>query len=211
MLKPFSSQATEDAESDEEGDDEFSSNVPPVIAQGSTVSNAGKVSYPDARKPENFEPVSYHTMPLEFYEELHASFGVKELVDLAAGGGQAAKAFLRMKKPYVGVCCSEFHRAALENHLKDTVLKWFTDPESKHFQPSMNANRKKSEDDQKPLKDEIQVTKGKTEKKHKRKKDGSDDNDSECDESVSDARKKSKKKKKHKKKKDSSADSGSSA
>eukprot|EP00969_Alexandrium_andersonii_P351634 15435878-Alexandrium_andersonii.AAC.1 len=37
-------------------------------------------------------------MPHEFYEELHASFGVKELLDLAAGAGQAAKAFLRMKK-----------------------------------------------------------------------------------------------------------------
>ena len=65
--------------------------MPVTIAQTETVYKRGNATYPDARKQDNFEPASYHTVPLEFYKEHQATFGVNELIDIAAIPSQATK------------------------------------------------------------------------------------------------------------------------
>lgn len=91
-------------------------------------------------------------------------------LDLASGGGTAAKACLQERIPYHGICLSETHAKKLEIRLTNWMESEIKREGSTHYRPEAIAGPEAMDDDN----DEDAKTKEKKDKK--RKKDDKDDN-----------------------------------
>ena len=85
---------------------------------------------PKTRLGMNYEPVSFQSLPLEYYKDVLASYFVKDLLDLTAGDGTAAKACLACNIGYVGICCADFHAESMRGMLVNYVLTLFANQRS---------------------------------------------------------------------------------
>ncbi len=95
---------------------------------------------PKTRLGMNYEPVSFHTLPQEFYKDVLASYFVKDLFDLTAGDGTAAKACLACNSGYVGICCADFHVVSMRGMLVNYVLTLFANQKSFLYNPKYVKN-----------------------------------------------------------------------
>ncbi len=85
---------------------------------------------PKTRSGMNYEPVNFQSLPLEYYKDVLASYFVKDLLDLTAGDGTAAKACLACNIGYVGICCTDFHAESMRGMLVNYVLTLFANQRS---------------------------------------------------------------------------------
>ncbi len=67
------------------------------------------------------EPAFFHSLPEEYFSDLFLSFSAKVVIDMTAGMGEAAKAAMTLRLPYLGVVLTPQHGVMLEAHLKDWV------------------------------------------------------------------------------------------
>lgn len=74
------------------------------------------------RRDDCLEPVFYNHMPDTFYHNLFLTMSAVAVVDLTAGPGEAAKAALVTKRPYLGLCLTEHHVSLLYRHLVHWTL-----------------------------------------------------------------------------------------
>ncbi len=97
--------------------------VPPTIETfDANVAATGKKA-PTVRAGANIEPLSYNSMPVEFFDDLLHSFAIKDLYDFTPCDGVAALACIRAKKGYVAVCFTDAHADHLRKRLVEQVLK----------------------------------------------------------------------------------------
>ena len=85
---------TGDSGSEESEQDEEIAEVPPLASADDATSSPALCT----RGDNNLEPVSYNNLPEAFFENLHQSFAIKDIVDFTPGDGCCAMAFLRAKK-----------------------------------------------------------------------------------------------------------------
>jgi len=71
------------------------------------------------------EPVFFNGWPSSFYENMFTVVSACAVIDCTAGPGDAAKAAMLAKLPYVGICLTSEHVTALTRHLVDWVLNAF--------------------------------------------------------------------------------------
>lgn len=74
------------------------------------------------RRDDSLEPVFYNHMPDVFYQNLFLTMSAVGVLDLSAGPGEAAKAALVTKRPYLGLCLTEQHVSLLYRHLVHWAL-----------------------------------------------------------------------------------------
>jgi hypothetical protein len=74
------------------------------------------------RLDDSLEPVFYHHLPATFYEDAFVVFSATAVIDLSTGPGEAAKAALLTRKPYLGLCLTESHLVKLYRHLTHWTL-----------------------------------------------------------------------------------------
>ena len=95
-----------------------------LIAVGGTVEDpTGGEMQIAPRTQDSLEPVFYHSLPAQFYQELIDGFQLKAVLDLSPGPGEAALAAYTRKVNYVGVCFSAEHQARMMAHLEARILK----------------------------------------------------------------------------------------
>ncbi len=69
------------------------------------------------------EPFFQNAMlPVQLVQDMFVSYSVVGFLDLAVGNGEAAKAAVQARLPYVGFCASEAHSKRFEEMLTDFVL-----------------------------------------------------------------------------------------
>jgi hypothetical protein len=76
-----------------------------------------------ARKDEDIEPVFYCTLPEMYFSDLITSNNALGFLDLTPGQGEAARACLALKKPYLGLCMSDAHVSGLHKELVAWLLR----------------------------------------------------------------------------------------
>ncbi len=73
---------------------------------------------------DTLEPVfSNSFLGANFYTNMFDAYGAVGVLDLTAGAGEAAKAAIVKRLPYVGVCLTEQHAVKLEEELTEWVVK----------------------------------------------------------------------------------------
>ena len=87
------------------------------------------------RRDDNLEPCFYNHMQDTFYQNLFVTMSSVGIVDLSAGPGEAAKAALLARRPYLGLCLTESHVAFLYRHL----VHWALDEMGSEGSPLFNA------------------------------------------------------------------------
>jgi len=77
-------------------------------------------------RPDNgMEPVFFTCWPAYFYENMFQVMSAHAVVDCTAGPGEAAKAALTLRLPYIGICLTEMHVETLTQHLVEWLLQAF--------------------------------------------------------------------------------------
>lgn len=106
------------------------------------------------------KPVFYHSLPGILADEMVHSYDLLSVIDLTASDGSWALACIRAKRPYVGVCFTEFHVKALRERLQHLVLLAMKDETDSLYQPSFadalngkinekNPKKRKSDEEKK--------------------------------------------------------------
>ena len=75
------------------------------------------------------------SLPCAFYESLYKSHSIVGIIDASVGTGQAAKAALLQRLPFLGFALTESHVASLQDHLIDFIQEQFTDESSPLYRP----------------------------------------------------------------------------
>ena len=133
--------ATEDDEGEDEGED--------ALAEVDANKPGGD------RPGDGREPIFYHSLPVEFYEDLYTSNGIKYIVHLSSGDGSAAKAAMRLRRGYLGFCMTEVHMDKLYAYLTDWMLEQMADANSPYYESDMAVDKPAtSEKPEKPKKGE---------------------------------------------------------
>ncbi len=94
--------------------------IPPTSSTEETIPVAEGL-LAGGRQLDDVEPAFYHSLPEEYYHDIFRSFSVKAVIDVTAGMGEAAKAALTLRLPYLGVVLTPPHGVLLEEHLKEWV------------------------------------------------------------------------------------------
>ena len=74
------------------------------------------------RRDDSVEPVFYNFLPQSFYFSCMQAMTAATVIDLASGPGDAAKAAMTLRLPYLGLCLSEKHVLELQKHLTSWTL-----------------------------------------------------------------------------------------
>ena len=90
------------------------------------------------------EPVSYGSLPVEFFSNVLEGLSIRDVVDTTPGDGNLALACIMKERGYIGICYTEFHCTALRTHLVDVVLECF----GNESHPLFHANYKQQVDDE---------------------------------------------------------------
>ena len=96
-----------------------------------------------SRKDDHMEPVSYGSLPVEFFSNVLEGLSIRDVVDTTPGDGNLAFACIMKQRGYVGIGFTEFHCTALRSHLVDVVLECF----GKDTHPLFHANYNQQVDD----------------------------------------------------------------
>ena len=129
---------------------------------------SGDTQDKDARsqhRDDSLEPTFYNFMPELFFQNLYVTMSGVGVIDLSAGPGEAAKAALVMKRPYLGLCLTEEHVTLLYRHLVNWALsemgsegsplyssKYAECVGNKTAAAAQGAQKKKAEQPEKPQK-----------------------------------------------------------
>ena len=114
----------EDADDDNADEGlEAGQEVPPTIDDFSADA-ASKKPRATTRAAENIEPVHYHTLPEIFFDNLEDTFFVKDIYDFTPSP-EAALAFMKAKKGYLGICFNDHHQKMLRDYVIDQVMLCF--------------------------------------------------------------------------------------
>ena len=105
--------------------------------EDATMTKSGEKRAPQVRKDGDVEPVTYHGIKHEMWEELMHQAGsqgrLKVIVDLTPLDPTLAMVAHAWKVPYIGICLTEEHRDALRRELTRRVFQLFTNQKSKHY------------------------------------------------------------------------------
>lgn len=74
------------------------------------------------RRDDSVEPTFYNFLPQSFYSSCMQAMAAATVIDLASGPGEAAKAAMALRLPYLGLCLSEKHVLELHKHLTSWTL-----------------------------------------------------------------------------------------
>jgi hypothetical protein len=112
-------------------------NLPPLETAWSTTFETQKKLYGDRligsadscdkdirseRRDDSVEPTFYNFLPHTFYLSCMQAMAAAMVIDLASGPGEAAKAAMTLRLPYLGLCLSEKHALELQRHLTSWTL-----------------------------------------------------------------------------------------
>ena len=112
-------------------------NLPPLETAWSTTFETKKKLYGDRligsadscdkdirneRRDDSVEPTFYNFLPHTFYLSCMQAMAAATVIDLASGPGEAAKAAMTLRLPYLGLCLSEKHALELQRHLTSWTL-----------------------------------------------------------------------------------------
>jgi len=90
------------------------------------------------------EPVFFNGWPAPFYENMFTVVSACAVIDCTAGPGDAAKAAMMAKLPFVGICLTAEHVTALTRHLVDWVLNAFKNKEHLLYRATFAEVRQKT-------------------------------------------------------------------
>lgn len=94
----------------------------------------------DRQNSNGQEPIFYHTLPCKFYEDLYTSYCLRHILHLTAGDGAAAKAAMKLRRGYFGICMTDQHTEQLYMHLTDWMLEQMSDSNSPYYQSDMKGD-----------------------------------------------------------------------
>ena len=97
-----------------------------------------------SRKDDHMEPVTYGSLPVEFFLNVLDGLSIRDVVDITPADGNLALACIIKQRGYVGIGFTEFHCTALRSHLVDVVLECF----GKDGHPLFHANYKQQIEDE---------------------------------------------------------------
>jgi hypothetical protein len=140
-----------------------------------------------ARKDETLEPVFYNHFPLQFYENMYSLFLAETVIDLSAGPGEAAKAALRTKTSYLGICLTDAHLVKLYRYLTHwTLMEMGTEGSPlynpKYVESTSTADSTPESNGKETGNKEKEASKAKRPKKSKKEVDPDDDDGVEPEE-----------------------------
>ena len=95
------------------------------------------------RKDADVEPVAYHGLSKELWEELLHQVGtrskIKCIIDCTPLETTLSRWALENHVPYLGICLTEFHRDAFRRQLCKQVFQSFQNPKSELYKPRLAA------------------------------------------------------------------------
>ncbi|CAE7207986.1 unnamed protein product [Symbiodinium sp. KB8] len=100
-----------------------------LIEVGGKTENADDAGR-EPRTDAVLEPVCYHSMPAEFYDELVHMFYAKLVIDLCPSDGKLAFTAIKHRIGYVGITYNAEHAAFLEERLVHLIREQMTVPSS---------------------------------------------------------------------------------
>ena len=184
MRFPVGGSLEEEEFEDDEDDKVDDDSIPPYFMddgiRGSALS----------RKDDHMEPVTYGSLPVEFFSNVLDGLSIRDVVDITPADGNLALACIIKQRGYVGIGFTEFHCTALRSHLVDVVLECF----GKDGHPLFHANykqqiddeteargekRKREEEPKKPPKEPKEPKKPQKKKEPKKRKDEETSSDEE--------------------------------
>ena len=138
MRLPVGGSLEEEEFEDDEDDKVDDDSIPPYFMddgiRGSALS----------RKDDHMEPVTYGSLPVEFFLNVLDGLSIRDVVDITPADGNLALACIIKQRGYVGIGFTEFHCTALRSHLVDVVLECF----GKDGHPLFHANYKQQIEDE---------------------------------------------------------------
>ena len=154
-----------------------------------------------ARKDTDVEPVFYCCLPETYFSDLIQCHNALAFLDLTPGQGEAAKACLTLKKPYLGFCMTDEHMEALHKVLVEWLLAQMKTEGhqlyvQKYAEGAMMENKAKEKEKKENKEKAAHV---KENKQRKEKREHSPAASESASSSSTDGGKKKKKKKKKKK------------
>ena len=90
------------------------------------------------RTPATVEPLLFHSIPYQGFQELLHGFDAVGCISLA-GDGRLAEACLERRIPFWGLAWTPQHVAALTKRLEARAFELMCSPESKLYQPGLHA------------------------------------------------------------------------
>jgi hypothetical protein len=89
------------------------------------------------RDDSTVEPVFFHSLPINFWDDTIDAMGAKAVIDLTASDSSLALSCIQAGIPYVGCVFSRFHADKLRARLAEQVLTAATDQHNPLFDPSL--------------------------------------------------------------------------
>ena len=98
---------------------------------------AGDCDKDDPPKAKEQVPFCYHSRSPKVYEEIGHAFDAACFLDLTCCDGVLPISCVRKHKPYLGVCFTDAHRAALKEQIISEMFKCFQREDDSLYQPEL--------------------------------------------------------------------------
>ena len=126
---PVGGKGDDSGDSGEEHDGADDGDVPPIVDQVPADSASMPAESPSkklcVRAGSNREPLSYNSIPFQFFDDVAQAFCIKEAVDFTPADGENALTFIKARRGYIGICWTDSHADKLRLRLIEQVLKAF--------------------------------------------------------------------------------------
>ncbi len=99
------------------------------------------------RPDDCLEPVFFHTMPEELFDDIVHAFNCNRVINLAASDGPLELVCIERNIPCTSICLTDVHITRLAERLEAEVYKRMQQPKNKYlFQKSLKADIDSRED-----------------------------------------------------------------
>jgi len=104
----------------------------------------------DARANNSSEPVFFHALPVEFFEDMFRVLQAAAVIDLTAGDGAAAVAAAKLRLLYFGLTLSADHEQQLAARIKQQLINAMATEGDALYEPALVAAllQEKEDEDQ---------------------------------------------------------------
>ena len=109
---------------------------PNLVEAGGKVEGDNPEEDPAAR-PADKVPLTWHSMPVDYYEELMHSYNIFAWWDLTASDPVLPMLCVRKKTSYLGVCYTTEHAAAFEKECVRLIFKAMQDPKDTLYEAEL--------------------------------------------------------------------------
>lgn len=109
---------------------------PMRTAIGGETANLDKTGAKRRRCDSDFEPVAYHSMLPEVFQELLSSYPCKGVIDFSPMP-DLPLACLKAGVPYVGLCYTQEHVTLLQDYLAHKVFSWMLEEGSEFYEAAL--------------------------------------------------------------------------